>query len=286
MPFLDERFPTDINYGSGFRDIDQTKVVTAAGGAEYRSLSNPFIKCALDVDFTRQTQDVLDRIIDLNRRAGGRYRGFRAYHPLDFSTNDYRGVPTAFDQSMLLVSDGVYQLMRWYGSSADPECSRRRIRKPVANTTLVGVGGQVLPDVQWDVDTTTGLVTLAANKADTITGITQASQAVITVGSHAFLVGESVVITGVAGMTQINGLRALITAITGTTITVAINSTAFSTYTSGGTVNTRPQAGESVTAGCRFDIPMRFNADLSGTFTSYNLVGVTGIDLVEDLDPD
>ncbi|MNE96771.1 hypothetical protein D3C80_1950160 [compost metagenome] len=87
-------------------------------------------------------------------------------------------------------------------------------------------------------------------------------------------------------MPQINGLRALITAIAATTITVAINSTAFSAYTSGGAVNTRPQAGEAVTGGCRFDIPMRFNADLSGTFTSYNLLGVTGIGLVEDLNPD
>ncbi|WAG76975.1 DUF2460 domain-containing protein [Metapseudomonas furukawaii] len=286
MPFLDERFPTDINYGSGFRDIDQTKVVTTAGGDEYRSLPNPYLKCALDVDFTRQTPEVVDRIIDLYRRAGGRYRSFRAYHPLDFSTNDYRGVPTAFDQPLSLISAGVYQLMRWYGNPADPQCARRRIRKPQANSVLVGVNGQVLPDAQWDVDTTTGLVTLAANKTDTITAITKASQAVITVGTHTFVVGESVVITGVVGMTQINGLRALITAVAATTITVAINSTAFSTYTSGGVVNTGPQAGEAVTGGCRFDIPMRFNADLSGTFTSYNLVGVTGIGLVEDLNPD
>ncbi|MDT4857248.1 chp_TIGR02217: family protein [compost metagenome] len=245
------------------------------------------MKCALDVDFTRQTDDVVDRIIDLNRRAGGRYRGFRAYHPLDFSTNNYRGVPTAFDQPLSLISAGVYQLMRWYGNPADLECSRRRIRKPQANSVLIGVGGQVLPDAQWDVDSATGLVTLAANKTRSVTGITQASQAVISVGAgHPFVVGDSVVPTGVLGMTQINGLRALVTAVTSTTITVAINSTTFSAYTSAGTVNTRPQSGEAVTGGCRFDIPMRFNADLSGTFTSYNLVGVTGIGLVEDLNPD
>ena len=48
------------------------------------------------------------------------------------------------------------------------------------------------------------------------------------------------------------------TTVSPTTITVAVNSTAFSAYTSGGTVMTTPQSGESVTGGCEFDFPVHF----------------------------
>lgn len=283
--FLEERFPPDINYGSGFRDIGAVRVTTTAGGDEYRSLDHPFARCALDVEFSRQRDEVIARIIDLNRRANGKYRGFRVYNYNDFSTNNYRDTPTAFDQPMSLVSAGVYQLMRWYGNPADATCARRRIRKPAAGSVAVGVGGAALPSAQWSVDTTTGLITLAANKSRSITGITKASQAVLTVGTNTFAVGESVVVTGVAGMTQINGLRALVTAKpSSSTIQVAINSALFSDYLNSGTVQTQPAAGESVTAGCVFDIPMRFDVDLSGSFIGPGILGTTAT-LTEILNP-
>jgi hypothetical protein len=75
-----------------------------------------------------------------------------------------------------------------------------------------------------------------------ITGITQAASAVVTINSPAptnpFSVGEVATIYGVNGMTQINGTSATVSAIGGAagawTITVSINSSAFSAYTSGG----------------------------------------------------
>lgn len=77
----------------------------------------------------------------------------------------------------------------------------------------------------------------SAGKSAAITAITQATSAVVTVGaSHTFVVGEAVGFSGVAGMVEINGLTALITAIGATTITVNIDSSAFTAYTSGGTV--------------------------------------------------
>lgn len=73
-----------------------------------------------------------------------------------------------------------------------------------------------------------------------ITAITKAAQAEITIGAHSFPVNADVTIANVSGMTQINGLTAAITAISATTVTVAINSTAFSTYTSGGSIDAIP----------------------------------------------
>lgn len=283
--FIDELFPTDVNYGSGFESSHATQIVRTAGGNEYRSLRHPYVMTGLQVDFGRQREEVIDRIIDLNWRANGTFRGFRVHHPLDHSTNDYISVPTAFDQPALRVSQGVYQLMRWYGSSGDAKASRRRIRKPVAGTVLVGVGGAIHPSGAWSADPSTGLITFSPNKSRSITGITKASNAVITVGSHTFLVGDSVFVSGVSGMTQINNLRALVTGVAATTITVAINSSAFDAWTSGGTVQTQPQSTETVTAGCYYHIPMRFDADLSGTFVGGNVLAVSGIGLTEILNP-
>ncbi len=73
--------------------------------------------------------------------------------------------------------------------------------------------------------------------AKTIKGITKASSAVIETDEfHGFVIGDVVTFSGVAGMTQINGLTGTITAKFPSLLTVNINSTGFSTYTSGGTV--------------------------------------------------
>ena len=284
--FLEELFPENVDYGSGFAAGYKNWIVRTLGGDEYRSQQHPFIQATLNVDFERQTNQVVNEVIDLNNRAGGTLCGFRVFHPVDHSTNDYRGTPTAFDQHLPEVVAGGYQLTRWYGDYTDPTCRRRRIRKPRTGTALVGVAGQVYPAAQWSLNYTTGIITWAANKSRPITGITQASQAVLTVGSNTFVVGESVVISAVVGMTQINGLRALITARTTTTITVAINSSAFSAYVSGGTVQTNPIAGEALTAGCKYDLPMRFSDDLGGTFSNWDTIDASGIGLLEILNPD
>ena len=68
-----------------------------------------------------------------------------------------------------------------------------------------------------------------------VIGISQAVQAVISV-IHYFSVGEQVTITGVVGMTQLNGNTYTITAITQNSITINVNSTGFGAYVSGGII--------------------------------------------------
>ncbi len=69
-----------------------------------------------------------------------------------------------------------------------------------------------------------------------ITNISQAASAVIT-ANNSFGAGQSVIIANVSGMTQINGLVGAIIAADSTSITVNINSSAFSAYGSGGTAS-------------------------------------------------
>ena len=263
--FLEELLYTTVKYGSSWSDAYNVNVNETSGGSEYRALVNPFPKRTFNLDFELATDDMWPAIIDLYHRAHGTFAGFRAWCIDEDSSNGSLGTPTAFDQPMGLVSAGVYELRKYYGLTGTAGATgypHRKIKKPVSGSVLVGIGSTAIRSADWSVNTTNGQVTLAANQTFAISGITKAAQAVITVTGHTLVTGQSVQISGVAGMTQINGLRALITGTATNQITVAINSTAFSTYTSGGNVNTRPQSGETVTAGFRFHFPVRFKSSL------------------------
>lgn len=73
----------------------------------------------------------------------------------------------------------------------------------------------------------------------TITGITQAVQAVVT-ATNTFTAGEVVYISEVAGMTQINGRYASIVSATASSFTLDLNTTDFSAYTSAGLATASP----------------------------------------------
>lgn len=71
----------------------------------------------------------------------------------------------------------------------------------------------------------------------TITGISKAAQAVVT-ATNSLSVGDIVTFHGVVGMTQINTLTGRVVATGGgTAFTVDINTSSFSTYSSGGIAN-------------------------------------------------
>jgi hypothetical protein len=70
----------------------------------------------------------------------------------------------------------------------------------------------------------------------TITAISQANPCVVTV-ANAFLIGESLFVTGVAGMTQVNGQPYSNAVANGANVTLAgVDSTTWGAYTSGGTI--------------------------------------------------
>lgn len=289
MPdFLEERLSDLVRYGSSYTDEYAVDIVQTSGGQEYRSLVHPFPLRKFDISYLLDNDKTYAELQAVYHRAHGRFAGFRVRCYDEWSSNGRIGTPTAFDQSMGLVSAGVYQLRKYYGldkSAGATGYAYREVKKPVAGTVKVGIGATEISSADWSVVTTTGRVTFAADLTYPITGISKASQAVITLGAHGLVVGQSVQVSGVAGMTQINGMRALITAKDATTITVAINSTAFSTYTSGGVVHTRPQAGEAVTAGFEFDFPVRFNTamPIGQDYPGYR--SVDGVELVELLNP-
>ncbi len=70
-----------------------------------------------------------------------------------------------------------------------------------------------------------------------VTAITKANVAQVTSTAHGLSVGDAVYITGVSGMTQINNVIGIVdTVIDANNVTISINTSAFTAYTSGGTM--------------------------------------------------
>lgn len=287
--FLEERLPLSVRMGARFADEYNVEITQTAGGSEYRRLVHPYPRRVFTVAYTQLTADLWSQVLALYHRAYGMYAGFRVKAVDDYTTNSRTAAPTATDQPLAVVTAGsVYQLQVAYGSGTTPlgiGTPYRTIFKPVAATTRVAIGSQEQAASMWSVSTVTGRVSFAANKTRAITGITNAASAVVTVGAHTFAVGESVHFSSVFGMASINGLRGMITATAATTITVAIDTSLFAAYISGGTVNTNPQTGETIYGGCEFDIPCRFNGRIDVTAIAYGVRESGEIELVELLNP-
>jgi len=101
-----------------------------------------------------------------------------------------------------------------------------------------------------------------------ISGITKANPAVVTANSHGYSNGDEVVITAVAGMTEVNGKRFLIADKTTNTFElqnkdgVDINSSGFTTYSSGGVSNKVFEITTPYTTAQLFDIKFAQSADV------------------------
>lgn len=264
MAFLEELLPVVPGFQTDNEESYSLDIQVTSNGFEHVAQRHPYVRFEASLVINNRNQQVMQELLrDLFHRTSGGVDGFRLYNYLDFSTNNYKETPAFNDQLCVLESAGVYQIVRWYGAQGAAGAARRRIRKPKASTALVGIrdtaDNEVLIQQGYTVDYTTGLVTFAANKTQVITSISAAAQAVVGFGTAPnFSANDSVQFSVVAGMTQINGLRGTVVSVGANDITVDINSSAFSAYTSGGAVNTRPQTGEEVLAGCTFDLPVRF----------------------------
>lgn len=67
-----------------------------------------------------------------------------------------------------------------------------------------------------------------------VTNISQASQAVVTVTTQNFQKGQIVSLSSVVGMIEVNGLSFIVSAVSGFTVTLNVDSTLFTPYSGGG----------------------------------------------------
>lgn len=290
--FLEERLSVAVKYGASYGDEYAVEISKTANGNEYRRLLHPFPVRDFYFSYDAKAATLYQNIANTYHRAFGTYAGFRVKCLDDYTTNNQTAAPTAFDQTLAIISLGAtYQLQKIYGEGGTPLAIGRPYRtifKPVFGTTLIGIAGVLIRSVDWSVDTITGLVTFVADVTTgvTINSVSKANPCVITYASAPpFVSGQAVNLSSFGGMTQLNGQRSLVT-VSGNNVTLTgINSTAYSTWTSGGTLHTRPQAGESVTGGCEFDIPARFDSPLKITQNLIDYRDIASLTLVELLNP-
>lgn len=97
-----------------------------------------------------------------------------------------------------------------------------------------------------DITSTTWAAQTPKQLTASITGISKANGAVVTAAND-FSNGDIVRITGAGGMTEINGLSGTVASASATQFTITeINSTAYTTYTSGGTATKQMALTNSV----------------------------------------
>lgn len=167
-PFLEERLSVNLHYGWSYGDDYNVRIVETAADSEYRTLVHPFPKRHFQISFTENNANLYAQVVNLYHRVFGKFAGFRAKCLDDFTTNGLTAVPTAFDQTLTLISAGVYQMQKTYGlDKAGLSIGRpsRVIYKPVAGTTLVAVNGTVQSPALFTVDTTTGRISFVTPPA-------------------------------------------------------------------------------------------------------------------------
>lgn len=270
MSFVDVRFPVEIGKGSKGGARFNNEIAEDVSGRETRT---PFWTAA------RWEQDVLRNIkrpedyhevYEFHLAMMGTLYSFRAKFWGDFKSCRVHEEFTAFDQ-VIGTGDGAtaqFQLSKSYTKGSRTYV--RDITKPVGGKNVFGVGGVLVPPAQWSLVLTTGKVNFE-NVSTTITNITQAVNAVVSVSSATNLdVGDTFYIDNVVGMVSANETRVTITGKSGNDLTTDLDTSGFSAYASGGTAKTLPQDDEAVTWGGEFDVHCRFEDDfMEDTYESF-----------------
>lgn len=113
-------------------------------------------------------------------------------------------------------------------------CGKTGSGVPFAKTTHNGqeCGIADLNGLMWEVSL--GITCVASGK--TVTGASQASPCVITIAGHSYATGDTVQLTSLGGMTQLNDKLFKVTVIDANTFSLdGVNATGYTAFTSGGT---------------------------------------------------
>lgn len=155
-------------------------------------------------------------------------------------------IPSYFrmeNKTKIIANTNGVQIAEWYDDNANASAYIWTTTSGAPVITYISTNGFTPYSTPAGLEYVplSGLPSGAVNTNLTITGISKAANASIT-ATHAFTSADigvtTVTIHGVVGMNQINTLSGVIQSVTSTTsFTVNINSTNFSTYTSGGIAN-------------------------------------------------
>lgn len=167
MAFHDERFPTDVSFGSLGGPERRTDIVTLANGHEERNTPWSHSRRRYDAGIGLRSLDDLGRIVAFFEARRGPLHAFRWKDWTDYKSCLASATPRFGDQR-IGTGDGsttAFALTKIYGTGA--AAYRRPIAKPVPGSVSVGAGDSELregPD--FAVDVATGLITFSAPPPD------------------------------------------------------------------------------------------------------------------------
>lgn len=163
MNFHEVRFPTAISRGAQGGPERRTDVVVLGSGAEERNSRWADSRRSYNAGYGVASLDDLHLVIAFFEERRGRLYGFRWKDHADWKSSPPSAEPGALDQA-IGVGDGstaAFQLVKTYGNAHAPW--RREIKKPVAGTVRIAVGGVLRSDgVHYLADVSTGVVTFLA----------------------------------------------------------------------------------------------------------------------------
>lgn len=257
MPFSESpRFPENISYGASGGPVFNTIITINDGGYEQRLSRWQYPLHAYDVSHGARDQADIDTIKHFFMNVQGQKTGFRFKDWSDYTV-------TTAESNMAYSFGGIYQLGKDYVSG--PSTLTRAITKPVDTTYAIyrdavlqaeGAGAG-----EYAIDITTGIATFVPDATGVITGITQANPGVITDVGHGRSNGETIELSSIGGMTELNGQTVTVTVLTADTFSIGVDTTTYTAYTSGGVWEIFAQAGEVYTWSGEFDVPVRFGTD-------------------------
>lgn len=141
IAFHEIRFPTDIARGARGGPERRTEIATLGSGFEERNAVWAHSRRRWDAGLGIRTLAQLSQVVAFFEERRGRLIGFRFRDPLDHSSAA-PGATVAPTDQLLGTGDGEarrFALRKSYGGAFDPY--RRPVRKPVAGTVRVAVGG-------------------------------------------------------------------------------------------------------------------------------------------------
>ena len=248
ISFLEERIDLGIDYGATGGPEFSTSIVIVDSGYEQRNLNWSQERNSWELGERALNRTELNYINNFFRRTRGRGVGFRYKDWGDYKVTD---------APITITGAASYQLQKLYDGANNAYL--RDIRKPVAGTVTAKRNGSNLVGIS--VDTTTGMITLPADSSKNITAITKANPGVITATAHGFSNGNKIYLSGIVGMTQLNGQVVTATVVDANNFSIAVNTTNYTTYVNGGTAAKYAQGADVITWSGEFDVPVRFDAD-------------------------
>jgi uncharacterized protein (TIGR02217 family) len=238
----------------------QTNVIVVQSGYEQRNKSWAFSRGNWQLGERVVVNSEKEALINFFYSRKGKFQAFRFKDWADFKVDHTNGIlGTGFG-----TGHPEFDLYKTYSDGDDTYL--KRINKPVPGTVVVKQNGTIVPSA---VDYTTGTLNLSPNRILSISGISKAASMVVTTTApHGLGDGDIIFIDGVVGMTQANNRYYYVTKIDNFTfyanqsLTVATNSTGYTTYVSDGTVSVYAQPGDTLTWSGEFDVPVRFDTDM------------------------